>query len=219
MYWRNLKILTSKNRLYVNLYASNTAKISLDNTELEIAQQTNYPWDGKVTLTVSPKKESEFSIKLRIPGWARNQVLPGDLYNYKSASAIVTSVTINGVPFFYQGEKGYITISRKWKKGDIIKLNFPMEVKEVVTNSKVESNIGKVALEYGPIVYAIEEIDNATHFDSIKINANDTFKVTKEEKLLDGVNTIQTSQLKAIPYYSWSNRGVGKMKVWIDLKK
>ena len=210
---------TSKNVLYVNLYASNTAKISLDKTELEIAQQTNYPWDGKVTVSVSPKKESEFTIKLRIPGWARNQVLPGDLYTYKSASAVVTSVTINGTPFFSQGKEGYITITRKWKKGDIINLNFPMEVKEVITNTKVEGNIGKVALEYGPIVYAIEEIDNPTDFDKITVDANDTFKVTKEANLLNGVNTIQTSKLKAIPYYSWSNRGVGKMKVWIDLKK
>ncbi|HEU4790235.1 MAG TPA: glycoside hydrolase family 127 protein, partial [Flavobacterium sp.] len=210
---------TSKNTVYVNLYASNTAKIKLDKTELEIAQQTNYPWDGRVALTVSPKKESEFALKLRIPGWARNQVLPGDLYSYKSASAVVTSVTINGIPFLYKIDNGYITINRKWKKGDIIKLDFPMEVKEVVTNSKVEGNIGKVALEYGPIVYAIEEMDNASNFDKITIDANDTFKVTKEDNLLEGVNAIQTTKLKAIPYYSWSNRGVGKMKVWIDLKK
>ncbi|WP_281227158.1 glycoside hydrolase family 127 protein [Flavobacterium aquiphilum] len=209
---------TSKDILYVNLYASNTAKITLDKTALEISQQTDYPWDGKVALTVSPQKESEFTIKLRIPGWARNQVLPGDLYSYKSASSLVTKVTVNEIPFNQSEEKGYIIITRKWKKGDTIKLDFPMEVKEVVTNSKVEGNIGKVALEYGPIVYAIEEIDNPTDFGKITINANDTFKVTKENNLLEGVNTIQTSKLKAIPYYSWSNRGVGKMKVWIDLK-
>lgn len=93
-----------------------------------------------------------------------------------------------------------------------------MEVKEVVTNTKVAGNIGKVALEYGLIVYAIEEIDNTTDFDKITIDANDTFKVTKENNLLEGVNTIQTDKLKAIPYYFWSNRGVGKMKVWIDFK-
>ncbi|WP_367755798.1 glycoside hydrolase family 127 protein [Flavobacterium sp. WC2430] len=210
---------TSKEVLYVNLYASNNAKITLDKTELEIAQQTNYPWDGKVAVTVSPKKESEFTIKLRIPGWATNQVLPGDLYSYKNVSSAKTTVSINGKPINYQVDKGYITITRKWKKGDKITLNFPMEVKEVVTNSKVESNIGKVALEYGPIVYAIEEIDNATAFDKITVDANDSFKVQKENNLLDGVNTIQNKKLKAIPYYSWSNRGVGKMKVWIDYKE
>ncbi|MDI5897899.1 glycoside hydrolase family 127 protein [Flavobacterium yafengii] len=209
----------SKDVLYVNLYASNTAKITLDKTDLEIAQQTNYPWDGKITLTVSPKKESEFTIKLRIPSWARNQVLPGDLYSYATTSTAKTTVTINGKAIAYQEDKGYITITKKWKKGEKIVLDFPMEVKQVVTNAKVEGNKGKVALEYGPIVYAIEEADNATNFDAITISANDTFKVKKEENLLEGVNTIQTQKLKAIPYYSWSNRGVGKMKVWIDYKE
>ncbi|HSD07429.1 glycoside hydrolase family 127 protein [Flavobacterium sp.] len=209
---------TNKNILYVNLYASNTAKVTLDKTQLEIAQQTNYPWDGKVAIKVTPKKEGEFTIKLRIPGWARNEVLPGDLYSYKSSSAQITSVNINGVPFLYKADDGYITVTRTWKKGDSITLDFPMEVKEVVTNSKVEGNIGKIALEYGPIVYAIEEIDNPTDFNKITIDANDKFKVTKEANLLQGVNTIQTNKFKAIPYYSWSNRGIGKMKVWIDFK-
>jgi DUF1680 family protein len=208
-----------KDVLYVNLYASNTAKITLDKTDLVLSQQTNYPWDGKVALTVSPKKESEFTIKLRVPGWARNQVLPGDLYHYKSTASAKVTLTINGKPFEYKENNGYITIIRKWKKGEIIEMNLPMEVKEVVTNTKVESNKGKVALEYGPIVYAIEEIDNATSFDKITVDANDTFKVTKDADLLEGVNTIQTQKLKAIPYYSWSNRGVGKMKVWIDYKE
>ena len=206
----------TKNVLYVNLYASNTATVVLENTDLEIVQKTNYPWDGKVLLTVTPKKETPFTLKLRIPSWARNQVLPGDLYSYKNTSTAKTTVSINGKPFAYKEDNGYITITRKWKKGETIILDFPMEVKEVVTNAKVEGNIGKVSLEYGPIVYAIEEIDNPTAFDKITIDANDTFKVVKEPALLEGVNTIQNGKLKAIPYYSWSNRGVGKMKVWID---
>ncbi|MFE3847076.1 glycoside hydrolase family 127 protein [Flavobacterium sp. LB3P45] len=210
---------TTKDVLYVNLYASNTAKIALENTKLEISQKTNYPWDGKVTLAVSPKKEAKFTIKLRIPGWARNQVLLGDLYHYKNTAAAKTSVFIDGKRIVYREDAGYIIITRKWKKGETIVLDLPMEVKEVVTNTKVAGNIGKVALEYGPLVYAIEEIDNATAFDKIAINANDPFEVKKESNLLEGVNTIQNKKLKAIPYYSWSNRGVGKMKVWIDYKK
>lgn len=209
----------TKDILYVNLYASNTASIALENTDLEIAQKTNYPWDGKVSLTVTPKKETPFTIKMRIPSWARNQVLPGDLYSYKNTSTAKTTVSINGKAIAYQEDKGYITITRKWKKGETITLDFPMEVKEVVTNTKVEGNIGKVALEYGPIVYAIEEIDNATTFDKIFIDASDKFEVKKEANLLEGVNTIQNGKLKAIPYYSWSNRGIGKMKVWIDYKE
>jgi len=107
----------------------------------------------------------------------------------------------------------------KWKQDDNILLNFPTEVKELVTNKKVEGNKGILALEYGPIVYAIEEIDNPIAFDSITIGANDRFKVQKESNLLEGVNTIITKQFKAISYYSWSNRGVGKMKVWINHEK
>ncbi len=209
---------TTKDVLYVNLYASNTAEITLDKTKLQIVQQTNYPWDGNVALTVWPKKESEFTVKLRIPGWAKNQVLPGDLYSYAIPASAKVLLKINGKPFEYTEDKGYITISRKWKKGEIIEMELPMEVKKVVTNEKVESNKGKVSLEYGPIVYAIEEIDNPTAFDKISIDANDTFKVTKEPNLLEGVNTIQTKNFKAIPYYSWSNRGVGKMKIWIQNK-
>lgn len=207
---------TTKDVLYVNLYASNTANIALDNNNLEISQKTNYPWDGKVSISISPKKESEFTLKFRIPSWARNQVLLGDLYHYKTISQAKTTLSIDGKPAAYKEDSGYITITRKWKKGETILLNFPMEAKEVVTNAKVEGNIGKVSLEYGPIVYAIEEIDNPTAFDKITIDAKDTFKVIKEPNLLEGVNTIQTKNFKAIPYYSWSNRGVGKMKVWIN---
>jgi hypothetical protein len=206
---------TTNDVLYVNLYASNTANIALDKTELQIVQQTNYPWDGNVAITVLPKKESEFTVKLRIPGWVRNQVLPGDLYSYATSDSAKILLKINGKPFEYKEDKGYITINRKWEKGEIIEMNLPMEVKKVVANEKVEDNKGKMSLEYGPIVYAIEEIDNPTAFDKITINANDIFKVTKEPTLLEGVNTIKTKNFKAIPYYSWSNRGVGKMKVWI----
>ncbi|WP_230407976.1 glycoside hydrolase family 127 protein [Flavobacterium hydrocarbonoxydans] len=208
----------SKDALYVNLFASNTASITLGKTDLQISQQTGYPWNGKVAIAVNPKKESKFTIKLRVPGWARNEVLPGDLYSYKKASTQKATISINGESIAMQPEEGYFTITRNWKKGDKINLNFPMEVQEVVTNAKVETNKNKVSLEYGPIVYAVEEIDNKTNFDKIDVAAGDTFKVKKEPNLLQGVNVIENSKFKAIPYYSWSNRGVGKMKVWLDYK-
>lgn len=207
------------NTLYVNLYAANTATIKLDKVDFEISQKTNYPWDGKVEIIVKSKIESEFILKLRIPGWAKNQVLPGDLYSYKVISKAKTIVSINGKAIAYNVENGYISINRKWKSGETILLNFPMEVKEVKTNEKVTGNIGKVSLEYGPIVYAFEEIDNPTDFDKIVFDANEIFVVKKDNKLLEGVNTLLTNKYKAIPYYSWSNRGIGKMKVWITQNK
>lgn len=205
----------SDKAIYVNLYATNTATIEFKKNNIQINQKTNYPWDGKVTVFVSPKVATNFTLKLRIPSWARNQVLPGDLYSYKNNSSTRTKLSINGKSTNYKIDNGYIIINKIWKKSDTVILEFPMEVKQVITNPEVTDNRGKVALEYGPIVYAIEEIDNATAFDSATINTNDTFKIKKEETLLEGVNIIQTDKLRAIPYYLWSNRGVGKMKVWI----
>jgi hypothetical protein len=94
-----------------------------------------------------------------------------------------------------------------------------MDVRQVATNSLVGTNKGKVSLEYGPIVYAVEEIDNKGTFDKIRVSPNDTFTVRKEEALLEGVNTLSSDGFTAIPYYAWSNRGVGKMKVWLETEE
>lgn len=208
----------SKNTMYVNLYASNDALVEIENNSIAISQKTDYPWSGKVAITVNPIKNSEFTVKMRVPGWARNQVLPGDLYSYATQSSSKVSVTINGETIENKEDNGFITITRNWKKNDKIELDFPMEVKEVLTNEIVAENKGKIALEYGPIVYAVEEIDNKNGYDKIVIFDTDVFEVKKEANLLGGVNTIQNEKLKAIPYFVWSNRGVGKMKVWLDYK-
>jgi hypothetical protein len=207
-----------RDTLYVNLYASNSAKVELENNTLGVMQQTSYPWDGKVSLTINPEKEGEFSIKFRVPGWARNEVLPGDLYRYLTPSDSSVSVSLDGTTVDAPIRDGYITLSRNWNKGELVELKFPMEVREVSTNLRVKENIGKAALEYGPIVYAVEEADNKDGFDDISIGQADAFEITKEAALLGGVNVIRNDHLMAIPYYAWSNRGVGKMKVWLPLK-
>lgn len=205
--------------IYVNLYVGNMSTIKLKDTNVKISQKTDYPWDGHVSIAVNPEKESAFSLKLRVPGWLRNEVLSGDLYRYLNTSEAKAFVKLNGKPIAINATDGYITITRTWNANDTIEINFPMEVKKVITNSNVEDNKGKVALEYGPLVYAVEEIDNKNTFDAIRISSSDIYNVKKEANLLEGVNTISTSSFKAIPYYAWSNRGVGKMKVWIDYKK
>lgn len=203
--------------VYVNLYASNLAKIELEDNTLNISQKTDYPWNGKVALTVNPENEGEFSIKLRMPGWTRNKVLPGDLYSYVNQSKSKTTVLVNGKSVDAQTQNDYVTLTRNWKKDDTIELDFRMEVREVIANSRVTEDRGKTALEYGPLVYAIEEVDNINNFDGIAIGNSDTFTVKREENLLGGVNVIQNEKLKAIPYYAWSNRGIGKMKVWLPM--
>jgi len=205
----------AKDTVYVNLYASNTAKIELENNVLDISQKTNYPWGGKINLNINPEKEGEFNVKLRIPSWARNVVLPGNLYSYVNPSPLKTTVLLNGKSVDTQTQDGYITLTRNWKKGDTVELNFPMEVKEVVANVMLTEDKDKVALEYGPLVYAVEEIDNKSSFDAITVSGSDTFEVIRNEDLLGGIKVIQNKKMKAIPYYAWSNRGVGKMKVWL----
>ena len=205
---------TKGNELYVNLYASNTAKIKLGGQTVSVAQSTDYPWNGKVKFVVNPEKSAEFTIKLRVPGWARNEVLPGDLYRYTAMNKQTPIVKIDGKSVSAKANEGYISITRNWKKGETITIDFPMQVQKVTTNSKVTENQGKVALEYGPLVYAIESVDNP-NFDAIAIKPSEKFTVKREPNLLGGVNTINAPQFKAIPYYTWSNRGVNKMKVWI----
>jgi hypothetical protein len=203
----------TSNGIYVNLYASNEANINLDSNQIKISQKTNYPWDGNVSISVNPEQTSEFSIKLRIPGWSRNEVLSGDLYRYLNSSKEKATLKINGELVTATEKDGYFAITRQWNKNDTIELNFPMEVREVIANDKVKDDNGKVALEYGPIVYAIEDIDNP-NFDAISVSAADTFTVQREP-ILEGVNTLTNEKLKAVPYYAWSNRGIGKMKVWL----
>jgi DUF1680 family protein len=208
----------AKDTVYVNLYVANETSIKLENDEIKISQTTEYPWNGKVNIKVDSEKESEFTIKLRIPGWSRNEVMASDLYSYINPSKSMATVSIDGETVSAQEENGYVVLTRKWKKGETISIDFQMEVKEVITNSNVVENRNKVALEYGPIVYAVEEIDNKENYVNITVNPTDTFEVKMNEQLLGGVNTLENETLMAIPYYAWSNRGVGKMKVWLNNK-
>jgi hypothetical protein len=178
---------------------------------------TDYPWNGKVSLKVRSKNSEEVVLKLRIPGWARNEVLPGDLYYYDNPVDMDTKVKVNGTDTGFKAVKGYIVENGDWGNGRTIDIEFPTQVRLVRTNEKVKENENKAALEYGPLVYAIEEADNPD-FDEIKIDRNGSFGVEKREDLSGGVNTIISGSLTAVPYYSWSNRGVGKMKVWMELK-
>jgi len=100
-----------------------------------------------------------------------------------------------------------------------VELEFPMSVRRVIAHPLVEEDKGKMSLEYGPIVYAVEEIDNKNAFDNIQLTANEEFNVAMQPELLGGVNTISNEKLTAIPYYTWSNRGIGKMKVWLPVEE
>ena len=200
------------NTVYVNLYASSHADIDLNGKSIEVTQETSYPWNGTVNMRIV--SDSKITMKFRVPAWSRNEVLPSDLYKYANSNKLQPTLTINNEIVEPSIKDGYFEVTRNWNEGDTIEISFPMEVRTVKANEKVKENRGKLSLEYGPIVYAVEEVDNPK-FDKISISTLDEFTVQKEN-ILEGVNTITNDKLKAIPYYSWSNRGVGKMKVWIN---
>ncbi len=206
--------------VYVNLYVSNKARIELGKTKLDIIQETNYPWEGKIKIIINPGKSGKFTMNLRVPYWMRNQAVPGDLYKYVETKSPEFQLFINGKEEVPTIDNGYLKITRKWSAGDSIEINFPMEVKQVVANELVADDTGKVALEYGPFVYCAEEKDNADLIDDLVVTNDMKFSIEKKNDLFGGINVIsgETNQASYlfIPYYLWSNRGAGKMKVWYN---
>ncbi len=224
------------NNLYVNLFINSTSSVNIDGKAVTITQQNNYPWDGDLKFTVSPKATQDFAMRVRIPGWARNVELPSDLYSFKQESDHKATITVNGQPVEYALENGYAVIDRKWKKNDVVNVQLPMDVRRVVANEKVTNDIGKVALQRGPLVYCAEWADNNGKASNIVIPADATFSTEFKPDLLNGVmvlkstvpaisisadgtsiNTVQ-HPFTAIPYYAWANRGKGEMQVWFPEK-
>ena len=220
---------TNKDSLYINLFMSNNAHVSLNGNNVDINQQTNYPWKGQINIVVNPEKRKIFTIKLRLPGWAQNKAIPGNLYEYNDHNLDKATLKINGKDEKFIVKKGYVEIEKEWVKGDKIELQLPMEIRQVVTNEKVKENNNLVAFEYGPIVYCAEEIDNKNEFSQFLISPDAKLEIAKKNILLNNVNVIvgsfnsdknnkgkADSNITLVPYYLWSNRGIGKMKVWFS---
>lgn len=224
----------SGDQLYVNLFVASDATVKLDGgVSLNITQQTKYPWDGAVKMTVRPDQAAKFTVKIRIPGWARNQPVPSDLYHYAGAPGAPATLAVNGKRVAMSLDKGYAVIAREWKPGDTVELYLPMPIRRVIANDQVAADHGRVALERGPILYAAEWADNPGGKVRNLVLPRDE-KLTAEFKpaLLKGVEVIQGRALAlaydaegnvqktqqaftAIPYYAWANRGRGQMIVWL----
>jgi hypothetical protein len=221
-----------ENSLFVNLFAEGVAEISLGENKVKITQETRYPWEGTVKLKMEAAPVGKFALMVRIPGWAQNQVVPSDLYSFVSPDSEKYCLKVNGVVVESNLKKGYVEINRNWKNNDEVELVLPMPVRKVVANEKVENDRGKVALQRGPVVYCLEDKDNDNGwlFDNY-IDANTAVESRYEANLLGGVVTlslegnkvegekVQSTTLKAIPYYTWNNRGKSNMLVWIPSEK
>lgn len=221
--------------VYVNLFLSNKSDLTVDGKVVSLEQSTQYPWNGDIQITVNENRMGNFAMKIRVPGWVRNQVVPSDLYSYTDGKRLGYKILVNGkeVSDASLTEDGYFTINRKWKKGDQVSVHFDMEPRTVRANQKVTADRGLVAFERGPIVYCAEWPDN--DFDIMSALVNQEPKVSVEEcpDLLYGITQLTTDaqslefdksgklttrdvRLTLIPYYAWCHRGSGKMRVWLS---
>ncbi|MCD7790296.1 MAG: glycoside hydrolase family 127 protein [Bacteroides thetaiotaomicron] len=220
-------------QVYVNLYLSNKAELKVDKKKILLEQETGYPWNGDIRLKITQGNQ-DFTMKLRIPGWVRGNVLPGDLYSYTDNQKPAYQVAVNGQTVESDVNDGYLSIARKWKKGDVVEVHFDMIPRIVKANPKVEADHGRVAVERGPIVYCAEWPDNRFNVHSILLNQHPQFKVTDKPELLYGIRQITTDaqalsydkagklvtkdvELTLIPYYAWAHRGEGDMEVWLPI--
>ncbi|MFX0039829.1 MAG: glycoside hydrolase family 127 protein [Promethearchaeota archaeon] len=202
-------------RIFVNLYIGSTASFKLQDIKIILNQETNYPWGGDVKIILSLSKKKEFTIAFRIPGWTRDKPVPSDLYYYLKINRREVIIKINNEEINFKEEKGFVNIKREWKNNDIIELNIPMPIRRVLCNEKVKENIGKVAIERGPIVYCAEDIDNnVDSIHSLLLRDSDILKQDYRDDILGGINII-FNELYLIPYYSWANRGKSQMVVWL----
>lgn len=219
---------TQADGILVNLYASSDTDIMLDESrKVGIRQQTDFPWDGKVKLTVNPDTTGDFSLRLRIPTWATGQPLPGDLYRFADGGIPSVTLAVNGETVAATpGTDGYVQLKRTWKSGDIIELNLPMEQRRVISHEKILANKGKVALMRGPVVYCLEGTDHpGTDLSKLTLPSDSELKAEHRPGLLGGVTVLtgkaldadgKPVNLTAIPYHAWANREKGQMTVWID---
>ncbi len=226
----------STDAVWINLYVSSTTKLAMGKTPVTIEQKSNYPWDGDVTVSVNPEKKSKFSVMLRLPGWATGETVPGGLYHVEKSTNSTITVKVNGKDFAFTADKGYAVISREWKKGDLISMSIPMEVKEVSSKETIKANEGRIALQRGPLVYCVEGADNDGQAWNFVVPENTQYTSSFNSGLLNGIVTIQanvpavtigadglsintkTKTITAIPYYSWCNRGSNPMQVWLPRK-
>ena len=220
--------------IYVNLFISDDAQVTIGKKKVNISQKANFPWDGKVEITINPESSGKFNLKIRVPGWAQNEALPGGLYKFKDQNRDSSKLMVNDEKFTFPMVRGYAVISRNWKSGDKVKINFPMPVREVVADERIKDDVGKMAIQRGPVIYCAEWPDNNTgNILDLMIKDDAVFKTKFESKLLGGTEVIRTSGFQTkrtldgkvellneepvtlIPYALWNNRGAGQMMVWL----
>ncbi|MFP3895947.1 MAG: glycoside hydrolase family 127 protein [Anaerolineales bacterium] len=212
--------------IFVHLYVGGSGTFDVDGQEVVLSQKTRYPWEGEVAITVQSEEKMRFLLALRIPGWSHGATL---------------RVNDEPVDFTSRLERGYVMIERLWKPGDQIVLDLPMPVERVEAHPAVVENCGRVAIQRGPLVYCLEEVDNGPNLRDIVLPVDVELQAIFEEDLEGGVvvaiegeakrrdskewdgtlyqpasSALETAPIRAIPYYAWASRSPGEMLVWIQ---
>jgi len=213
---------TTSDSLWVNLYVSSQTKVKLDSVEVEFVQETDYPWSGVVKMTVKPSKSAKLDVNMRIPDWCN------------SAKVSINDQLVDAK----HGDNGYVKISREWHSGDTITLDMSMPIQRIVANPRVKSDVGRVALQRGPVVYCLEGVDNNDSVLDVALPKDSQLDAVFKPDLLDSIAVLQGDALRrkdvdwddtlyqpvfdddkvkitAIPYYAWDNRDAGEMVVWL----
>lgn len=218
----------AENKVYTHLFIGSEAHFELAAGEVAFTQQSRLPWEGYVRFEMTAAPEEPFTLALRIPSWSYGQAV----------------MKINGVLTTYAKVNGYASVTRSWKQGDIVEWELALEATFIAAHPEIRANTGKVAIERGPLVYCLEEMDNSTPLSTVSISSGQLLSSHYDAKMLGGAMVIEalgsvdeiTSwsadtpyrplslqrasvpvKLKAVPYYLWGNRGLGEMTVWIRL--
>lgn len=222
--------------VFVNLFIGGYTELDINGAPVKIIQNSRYPWDGEIEIVVEPAETTEFTLNVRIPGWALGQPIASDLYRYQDTGSEGFELSVNGGPQNPELINGYARLKRTWFKGDTVSLTLPMPVRRVLAHENVEADRGRVAIERGPIVYCAEGVDNEEHVLNFVLPDDAKLEPEHLSSLLDGVTVLKGHALKRrrneagdavlaeaditlIPYYGWSHRGVGEMQVWLARTK
>lgn len=213
--------------LYTHLYIPSKTTVLAGEDEITLEQSTEYPWNGDIRIATEFKKARNYTLAFRIPGWCRK-----------------VKITVNGENYPLEGNVsgGYVSVTRRWKAQEEVRISFDMPVELIQSHPEVRANAGKVALQRGPLVYCLEEADNGENLSALSIDTESEFVINKEPELMKealsvtgkGVRILDDQwenilyqpyrkqeeevEIKAIPYFLWGNRKSGEMLVWMNHK-
>ena len=220
----------ARGAIYINLYVSSETEFKIGDKVASVSVESEMPWGGRSRITWRAPDEIKSTLKLRVPGWARNQPVPGTLYSYANPSNRHIRFSVNGSEVPASIDKfGYVSIERNWKNGDTVEVEFPFELRRVMADERVKENRGRISVERGPIVYCCEWPDvpggkvlgllfdskaEMTSFWDKDFFGSATVIQTEARNISNP--SVPAIQVKLIPYHLWANRGAGEMSVWLS---